>query len=293
MDGAVVDTDLTGGDLIGRLLGRTEADPCCLPDAMRVGQRMASLFASWQRGTAPDLEALATALLRRNGIPSDGPLAVTCLAAARAVSAWGGQPYHSATHHGEVATNAMVLVAIAELQGQPVGSHATATLLAASLAHDLYYLPSVARERFAAELASAQALDTIAAEAGCDDADRHAMRALVVATEPGLRLRPGGPLGTPVDPTVSRLLGTSAIDPALAELAGFLSDADLLSSVGLTVRWYRVQQERLEREAGRPYRPGEAEAFFRDIVGVDFLSRPGRMLSGNLAAIRRAVVGAA
>jgi hypothetical protein len=293
VDGAVVDTDLTGGnltggDMIARLLGRL-GDSQPLPDPARLGRRMAALFASWQRGPMPDLPALAVALLRSNGIGTDGPLAQTCVAAARAVAAWGGLPYHSATHHAEVATNAMVLIAIGDRLGQPVGRHGTAVLLAACLAHDVYYLPSVARERFAAEHASAEALDAIAADAGCDDADRQAIRALVIATEPWLRLRPGGPLGAPLDPTAARLLRTPAVDPALAALACILSDADMMSSVGLTLGWYRVQQKRLEREAGHPYQAGEAEVFFREIVGPDFLSQPGRVLSANLAAIRRTV----
>jgi hypothetical protein len=288
VDGAVVDADLAAGDPIARLLGRSKTNPY-LPDPARLGHRMAALFASWQRGPLPDLRALAAALLRRNGIAADEPLALTCLAAARAAAAWGGLPYHSATHHAEVAINAMVLVAIADRQGQPVGRHSTATLLAACLGHDLYYQPSVARQRFAAEQASAEALDAMAAAAGCSDPERRTMRALVIATEPGLRLRPGGPLGTPLEPTAARLLGMASVDPELATLASILSDADLLSSVGLTVGWYRVQQQRLEHEAGRPHRPGEAAVFFRDIVGTDFLSEPGRALSSNLATIRRSV----
>jgi len=115
------------------------------------------------------------------------------------------------------------------------------------------------------------------------------MRALIIATEPGLRLRKGGPLGTPLEPKAARLLGKPAVDPPLANLAMILSDADLLSSVGLTAGWYRVQHTRLEREAGRQHEPEERDRFFSDIVGPDFLSEPGRMFSGNLAAIRRTV----
>ncbi len=173
--------------------------------------------------------------------------------------------------------------------GKPVGKDAIALLLAACLGHDLHYLPSIARERFAAEHIAAEAVDAIAADAGCTAADRHAIRALIIATEPGLRLRAGGPLGLPLDLTAAQLLHARPVDPALAGIAAILSDADLLSSVGLTVAWYRVQQARLEDEAGRRYPAVESLRFFRDIVGPDFLSAPGRVFSRNLAAIRRSV----
>jgi hypothetical protein len=180
-------------------------------------------------------------------------------------------------------------VELARRRGQTIDPHATGLLLAACLSHDLYYSPSVARVRFAAEAASAEALDAIAAACGCDAADRQAMRALVIATEPSMRLRPGGPLGAPLEPRAARLLGRKSVDPTLTVLATLLSDADMLSSVGLTVGWYRVQEARLKQEAARPADPGDGERFFSDIVGPGFLSDAGRVFSINLAAIRRAV----
>jgi hypothetical protein len=290
VDVAIVDTQPMSQDPIAALFDANRMRPSSprkLPDPARLGRRIAALYESWQDGAMPDMPALACALLRRHGIAIDSPLARICIGAAGAVTAWGGLPYHSALHHAEVATNAMVLVELADRLGQKVDAHATALLLAACLSHDLHYQASVARERFAAESVSAAALDQIAAACGCGDADRQALRALVIATEPGLRLRNGGPLGLPLDPTAARLLGRQAVEPELAALAAILSDADLLSSVGLTLGWYRVQQSRLERETGRPYEPGESTQFFTEIVGPDFLSAPGRVLSANLAAIRR------
>jgi hypothetical protein len=285
VDSAIVDSDPTAIDLVGGLLGPSLASP----NAARLGRRMASLYATWQGGRLPDMASFAAGMLLRNGIDITGPIAHTCLAAARAVAAWGGLPYHSATHHAEVTTNAMMLVEISHRRGQTIDRRETALLLAVCLSHDLYYSPSVARVRFAAENASAEALDALAAAAGCDAADRQAMRALVIATEPGLRLRPGGPLGAPLEPRAARLLGRASVEPAIAGLATILSDADLMSSVGLSIGWYRVQETRLEQEADRPAEPGDAERFFNDIVGPDFLSEPGRVFSANLAAIRRAV----
>ncbi len=285
MDSAIVDSDPAAGDLVGGLLGASSASP----NAARLGRRMAALYATWQRGGLPDMAAFAAQMLRRNGIGPDGPVARTCVAAARAVAAWGGLPYHSATHHAEVTTNAMVLVELMHRSGRTIERRPAALLLAACLSHDLYYSPAVARVRFAAEHASAEALDALAAQAGCDAADRQAMRALVIATEPRLRLRPGGPLGAPLEARAARLLGRASVEPDLAALAMILSDADLLSSVGLTVGWYRVQETRLEQEAERPAEAGDGERFFTDIVGPDFLSEAGRVFSPNLGAIRRTV----
>jgi hypothetical protein len=289
MDGAIVDIDP-----LGRVFdtpGDPDADPTKVPDTVYLGRRMAALYTIWQRGALPDLGAMAATLLRRNGTDVSSPLGRTCIAAAQAVAAWGGLPYHSATHHAEVATNAMVLVALSARQGQPIAPHPTALLLAACLSHDIYYSPGVASTRFAAEEAAARTLDGIAAGAGCNKADRQAMRALVLATDPSLRLRRGGPLGDPLDPEIARLLGGDAIDPMLPALAALLSDADLLSSVGLTTSWYRVQQDRLEREAGRLYAPDENELFFRDIVGRGFLSPPAQLFAANLVRIRRDICG--
>ncbi|MBS0559731.1 MAG: hypothetical protein JSR21_06730 [Proteobacteria bacterium] len=311
MDSAVFDTDLIALLFAARpgACGRAAADS--VADPARLGRRMAALYAVWQRRRPPPMRALCACLLRRTGVSSLDPLGRCCLAAAEAVEAWGGLPYHSATHHAEVATNAMVLVELAERLGQPVDGRAAALLLAVCLAHDLHYRPPAGRARFAAERISADALDTIAADAGCSAQERGAMRALVIATEPGLRLRPGGPLAAPLDPAARALLASDGAAPDASPpdasppdasppdasppdgtfpdihgLAGILSDADLLSSVGLTVAWYEVQKSRLEREWGQKQRRADSLRFFRDIVGPGFLSAPGRVFAPNLAVIQ-------
>ena len=298
MDSAVIDKDLI--DLLfapphgAKDRGADGASPAWrnLPDPCRLGRRMAALYAVWQRRRLPDMTALAGMLLRRTGIGPGDPLIRCCLGAARAVDAWGGFPYHSAAHHAEVATNAMVLAELADRLGHRLDKRAAAMLLAASLAHDLHYLPAAGRPRFAAEGAAADAMDAIAAEAGCTDADRATLRALIIATEPGLRLRPGGPLGAPLDPAAMGRFDALPASPDVAALAAILSDADLLSSVGLTPGWYQVQKTRLEAESGQMQRPVDSTRFFRDIVGPDFLSEPGRVFSANLAAIRHGACAA-
>ena len=75
----------------------------------------------------------------------------------------------------------------------------------------------------------------------------------------------------------------------LQPLAAILSDADLLSSAGLTPRWHQVQRGRLEREIGQRIPPAADLAWFDKMVGGHFLSMGGNHFTGNLRRIRGAV----
>ena len=283
--------------IIGRLLNRrhssapVSADDARsdVPDARLLGLRMTALYQRWQNTDGPDLVRLTEALITHIGLAADTSVARTCLAAAAAVSRWQGCAYHSARHHAEVATNAMVLAAISARLGSRTPPHDLGILLAAALAHDIDVDPATAKQvRFAAEAKSAAALDAIAASCGVGDDDRNAMRILVMATEPHSRPdiaallagRAGAESAMP-DP-LTRL----AADPRLLKLAGLISDADLLSSAGLTRAWTRVQERRLEREIHAPIADADWHHFFDTIVGRDFLSRGGQHFAANLARIR-------
>ena len=283
--------------IIGRLLNRrrpgapARADDASsdVPDARLLGLRMTALYGHWERIGGPDLVRLTEALIAHIGLAADTPIARTCLGAAAAVRQWQGCAYHSARHHAEVATNAMVLAAISARRGCHTPPHDLGILLAAALAHDIDLEPSTAKQvRFAAESKSAAALDAIAASCGVGDNDRNAMHILVMATEPHSRAaiaallagRDGGEGALP-DP-----LTGLATDPRLLRLAGLISDADLLSSAGLTKAWTRVQEQRLEREINAPIADAEWHDFFDTIVGRDFLSRGGQHFAANLAHIR-------
>jgi len=155
-------------------------------------------------------------------------------------------------------------------------------LIAAALAHDYLYQPG--GPRFTAEIASAAAMDSIAAECGVRPAERVDLSHLILATEPSFRrVLAGKAVDHPVPERLQRLLAR----PDLTALAAVLSDADLLSSAGLTVRWSQVQRSRLEREVGHSIAPGEDLAFFDRIVGPGFLSVGGRCFNVNLVRIRQ------
>jgi hypothetical protein len=264
------------------------------PEPGWMGRRMAALYCCWDGARTPDLVGLAAGFLDRLGL-AEGPIRQVCLKVAGDVARWRGHAYHSARHHAETATNAMVLTDIAGRVGPAMAPHRRALLLASALAHDIDYEPAQDPPvRFAAEARSARAMDAIGAGCGLGQADIEAVRTLILATEPGFRAALARLLSAPGAPCdVPRLVRPLAAQPALAELAGVLSDADLLSSAGLTLRWHLVQLHRLERELGRPIPPAEDLRFFERIVGDDFLSPGGQHFRPNLAGIRRAVENAA
>ncbi len=285
----------SGLGLIDRLLRRSGLDgEAALPDARKLGRRMAALYRRWQRSGGPDLPRLTEALLHHIGVPADTPLGATCREAALAVSRWEGGAYHSARHHAEVATNAIVLATIDARLGGRLPAHDLGLLLAAALAHDIHFEPARnSRARFAAETRSAEALDEIAARCGLDADDRRRVHLLVLATEPRSRPELGLLIGDAqaaanLPPLLTPLLG----EPSLLPLAALLSDADLLSSAGLTRAWARVQGDRLARESRRPIGKAEWRHFLDDIVGPGFLSDGGRHFAANLARIRNALAAA-
>jgi hypothetical protein len=251
------------------------------PDAERLGRRMTALYRTWMHGGV-DLAGLAKCLILPLDIAGQ-PIGRACLAAAAAVAAWGGHPYHSALHHAEVATNATVVAELAEIAGAPICSRHRSLLLAAALAHDYRYQPG--GPRFAPETLSAEAMDGIASECGVPPAEREDLNRLILATEPSFRRVLAG---DPAVPTIPKPLQDLLARPDLKALAAVLSDADLLSSVGLSVRWNQVQHHRLEREIGRSICPSEDLAFFERIVGPGFLSLGGRTFDANLGRIREA-----
>lgn len=264
---------------------------CCravlLPPADTIAESLTATYRRWDIRNDPELVDLGHAFVDQLGARGE-PLGHTCIEAAERVTRWRGYAYHSACHHAEVATNTMVIATIARRRGDIVRNHDRLLILAASLAHDLDYDNSRAgAPPYEMEAISAQALDTIAAKCGVVPADRQILRCLILATWPGFRAnlrailagrRPRNPIPAPLRPIQQH-----------ARLAAILSDADLLSSVGLTEQWHEVQRDRLQRETGRPIRAKDDAAFIETIVGPGFLSPGARYFDTNLARIRATI----
>ena len=260
---------------IAALLRLSRAGPF---EAERVGRRMAALYRTWDAHRGQDLPALARCLLQPLDVAGE-PIGMACLAAAAAVARWGGPAYHSALHHAEVAVNAAVLATSLD---EPLPAQDYALLLMAALSHD--YLHRADDVPFAAEHLSADAVDAIARGCGAGRPDRDALRGLILATAPCVRPA----LASGAAGLMPQALRHVLASPRLAALAALLSDADLLSSAGLSVRWQIVQHTRLERELGRSMTHREDLAFLDHLVGASFISAPGRRFTPNLLRIRAA-----
>jgi hypothetical protein len=270
---------------------------CCrrepLPGPAAIAIVLTAEYAQWLNSSSIDLVALADAF-NRSVTVSNTPICQACLQVAEAVMKWGGHPYHSVCHHAEVATNAMVIGEIAGRLNKPLHPHQRSLLLAASLAHDLYYDPSrTDAEPFQLEAASARALDGIAEQCRVHPQDRAILTSLILATEPSfrseLRLKFNGrvfPAKLPdgLEPIVTR--------PDITELAAMLSDADLLSSAGLTLQWHQIQTLRFEHETGSRLSPSADLQFLNSVVGPGFLSAGARHFDSNLANLRATITEA-
>jgi hypothetical protein len=277
---------------VAGLLERCHAVP--LPSAASVARDLTAAYLQWSLRGDTGLVELADGFVRSVGA-SDTALGRACLLAADRTKAWGGHPYHSIYHHAEVATNVMVIAELGARLNRPVLGHGRLLLLASSLAHDLYYDPSLSgSERFHLERISARALDSIAELCGVGMEDRETLALLVLSTEPGFRSDLREILANYRSrqelPAVVEAVGRR---PDLAELAAMLSDADLLSSVGLTRKWNRVQHRRLEQELGCRVSPLADSIFLETVVGPGFLSPGGQYFDGNLARIRQMICSAA
>lgn len=279
-------------------LDATDVLACCravpLPEAAEIAGCLTATYRHWDRQGDAGLVELTQRFVDQLGAGRD-MLGHSCLEAAKAVTRWGGYPYHSTRHHAEVAANVMVITSIARRRGEKVRTRSRLLALTASLAHDLFYDPArTGAPPFEQERVSAQALDAIAERCGVSIGDRQILSCLILATYPGFRgelreilagRRCRSPLPAPLNSIEQR--------PGLADLAAILSDADLLSSVGLTEQWHDVQRRRLEQETGCRIRAKDDATFIDLIVGNRFLSPGAQYFDNNLARIRAAISEAA
>lgn len=277
-----------------RALDVTDVLACCravpLPDAETIAECLTATYRRWDIQQDAKLVELTRAFIDHLGAGHD-PLGQTCLEVAEHVTHWGGHSYHSDRHHAEVATNTMVITSIARRRGEVVRTRSRLLALTASIAHDLYYDPaSTGMSPFELETISAQALDRVAQRCGVTTGDRDILNCLVLATYPGFRSDLREILaGRQARRSLPLPLSLIEQRPGLARLAAVVSDADLLSSVGLTERWHDVQRSRLEQEIGRSISAKDDAAFLDVVVGSRFLSPGAQYFDGNLARIGGAI----
>jgi hypothetical protein len=143
------------------------------------------------------------------------------------------------------------------------------------------------------------------AEAGCFTAEEiERVRTLILATEPMQRRKVAMAYQAAEDGSLEEVapvvglpgeLARLGTDPALARMAGNLSDGDLFSSVGLGVEENARQTRLVFQESGQDGQvdPAKVAFFLNHIVGEGFASRAGAGFLFSLGEIRRQSLGTA
>ena len=253
--------------------------------------------------TAPDkVQAVHEAITRRIGEP-DGAMHRAGHALAAAIDADGllldRNAYHNRQHFCEV-----MLAACYLCQLQAVPARNAQRVVLAALMHDLFHDGASSRS-FRLERLSLDRAAPYLAAAGVAADVRQALSALVLATEPseGVRFacassafhagRSGAPPATPAGaPELASLIA----DAALAREASILCEADVLPSVGLTLRHGLRLQDRLAQEWGRALGARHKLRFVDDvlssgIVGAFFHPNVQRMRSRLVELLDGQVAG--
>lgn len=228
-------------------------------EAPRVAQDFVRCFETLPR-IADKVQACFAAALDAAGLSADVPLCRAGTQIARDMDAGVGagtaNAYHNTQHFCEVLLNALYLSRLAASE-----AHATPEILLAALVHDFHHDGTTnGTIAFRLERLAADATLPYLEAAGVAPAQRSRIVSLVFATElmTGMRFArqchrhfsSAGP--RPSLDGIPEPLAVLASEPALTREAVLVGEADLLSSVGLTVRYGQLQQQKLSDEWKKP-----------------------------------------
>ena len=231
--------------------------------------------------------------LEAGGLAPDEPLCVAGQRIADAmdtgVGAGGANPYHNAQHFCEVLLSALYLSLLAG-----IAPREKAEVLVTALVHDFHHDGTKNMSAtFRLERLSAEASAPYLEAAGVPPEVCARVAAMVFATEVTLGTRFAREChlhfsaGAP-SPSLSGIpapLALLASDASLAMEAVIVSEADVLSSAGLTVQYGELQQQKLAAEWQQPL-GAEHKLKFLNQVFQDFTI--GRFFSPNLRALKDA-----
>jgi len=211
-------------------------------------------------GIPDKVQACLAAALEAAGAGREAPLARAAMQIARDMDAGVGagtaNAYHNTQHFCEVLLSALYLSRLAAVPAQPIRE-----ILLAALVHDFHHDGTTnGTIAFRLERLAADATLPYLEAAGVAPAERVRIVSLVFATEliTGMRFArqchlhfsAGAP--RPSLEGIPAPLALLASDATLAREAVLVGEADLLSSVGLTVRYGHLQQQKLSREWQKP-----------------------------------------
>ncbi|HEX5612491.1 MAG TPA: hypothetical protein VFX67_07540 [Burkholderiales bacterium] len=260
-------------------------------DAQAVAQDFVRCYE--QLASVPDkAQVCLAAALEVAGLSRDAPLARAGLQIARDMDAGVGagraNAYHNTQHFCEVLLNALYLARLAASETQEM-----CEILLAALVHDFHHDGATnGGITFRLERLAADATMPYLEAARVADAGRLRVTSLIFATElmTGMRfarqcylhLSAGAPRPSPEG--IPEPLQRLASDAGLAREAVIVGEADLLSSVGLTVRYGELQQQRLAEEWQQPLGADHKLRF------LDWFEEftIGRFFSPNLRALKEA-----
>lgn len=279
-----------------------------IPDSGRIAPRLAVAYERMGTPGWPDARDLATAALDRVGFSAVAPERRAAADLAAAAESGARLAYHGPQHTREVLVNALILVEGSDrlrTQGERVpclSATDKANQVLAALAHDLLHdgrgnmvadgTGAQTRVPYRLERRSADFASAVMQRAGVAPGAIAAVRCLVLATDPtgaheqirealSCHARGLPPASLP-EPELMPLFG----DARLAAQAAIMSDADLLSSGGLSARYHAIQCRRLGEELGCPVGAGSTLYFVDKVVGGSFLSPAGKEFNPVLLRIR-------
>jgi hypothetical protein len=262
----------------------------------QVGAALVACFA--QLGARTDRLGHAHSLAWRSiELPETDALLLAGRAIARdvdrGVGAGVAAGYHNSQHFLEVMLSALYLARLARLDPRR-----TARVVTAALMHDFHHDGSRgALSPFRLELLAAQEALPYLRAAKVDDDECIRLQALVLATDPSTGVPfaraccachaasgPVAPLASKLPPPLGRLL----VEPALAQEAVLLAEADVLPSIGLTFEHGEQLQARLASEWGTTLSRDDKLQFIDRMI--DKISAASFFIP-NMQAVKQAYLG--
>ncbi len=240
-------------------------------------------------------------LMQRAGVADNDPLrmAGAAIAAEMTETANDRNAYHNAGHTRDVLLNTHFLVMRNQKEAGPearLSDNDIAHLYSAAVIHDYTHDGKTNNgAMFRLEKSALQAAERHFDEYGVPASSRETLRDLVLPTDPG---RPLALLKKIHDhhfsgshaPTLEsdlQDLKPLAENPRLARMAAILTDADVLSSAGLTVDYAKEQTLKLGREWGRMLDEKDTLGFITHVVGGRFTTPEAKFFQPNLDRIRK------
>ena len=275
-----------------------------------IGQKIATIYSNWDKHP-PLVTDIWQAATQTVGLSEKSPLFMAGheMAAALDSGMGTGLPggYHNTQHYIEVLSNVTHIVLrnnATNLEEIVLSSDESGKLLFAALGHDFYYEAGDNKHQngdpapYRLEQISFDKTKPYLAKHGVGADDIGDIGVMIYGTD----VSPASKAGSFVRAAHSYLFecgqkpATSDVlakvhpvlkNPRLARMAALLSDADILSSAGLTAEYGNSQSQKLGAEWGKPMWPQDTIGFLTFVAENRFITRAARFFEPNMDAIRQ------